>query len=203
MLFCAMDFSGDQESGNYKYLSIVVCTEDFLNRFVKDVKIRRTKGSAISKRIMRRDILSKLDAGKSGCLILCIKTDKEAVLGEITDMARKQRKTIRSESLAYAYDNAVMNSVMQDLDLFLRHHGTSLSEIKVEADHDCVDLLWHVGVHRIEESHTHDIADAVAWDNCRGFEPKGVKSMDITVNLSKRLKRKFSKHKPKIKRHRA
>ena len=198
-----MDFSGDQESGNYKYLGIVVCTKDFLDKFVKDVNLRRTERSATSKRTMRRDILSKLDARKPGCLILCVKTDREAVLAEITNMARRQRKTIRSNSLSYAYDNAVMNSVMQDLEPFLRRHGTSLSEIKVEADHDCVDLLRHASVHRIGESYAHDMADTVAWANCRGSEPEGVKSMDITADLCKSLKRKFSKHRPKIKRHRA
>lgn len=58
-----MDFSGDQESGNYKYLGIVACTEEFLSRFVKDTKLLGIKRSTTNKKAARQNILDKLDAG--------------------------------------------------------------------------------------------------------------------------------------------
>lgn len=198
-MFCAMDFSGNQESGNYKYLAVVACTAEFLNPIISGANLRNTVKSTASKKARRQDILAKLDAEKSGCLALCLKTDKASILSGIVRMAERQKKAPKSESLAYAYDNAVMEGIRVDLDQFLNRHGRSLGDVKIEADHDCKDLLRHANIRQTGESYAHMIADAVAWANNRGDEPRGVKPRDITGHLYKRLKGKFGKRRPRIK----
>ena len=196
-----MDFSGDQESGNYKYLGVVACTEEFLNRFVRGTNLVKMAGSTTDKKAVRRNILSKLDARSPECLVLCVKTDKNSVLSEMAGTLRRQKRTVETSSLEYAYNRAVVDSVRKDLARFLAGHGHSLAEIQVESDGDCRDLLKHSNIRRIKESHAHRMADAVAWANSRGLEPKGVKPQDVTAylhqNLNKQLKKKLKKRKLK------
>lgn len=148
-MFCAMDFSGNQESGNYKYLAVVACTAEFLNPIISGANLRNTVKSTASKKARRQDILAKLDAEKSGCLALCLKTDKASILSGIVRMAERQKKAPKSESLAYAYDNAVVEGIRGDLDQFLNRHGRSLGDVKIEADHDCKDLLRHANIRAV------------------------------------------------------
>ena len=125
----------------------------------------------------------------------CVKTDKGAILSRITGTAQLKKRAPKKEDLAYAYNNAVMDCVREELDLFLKSYKLSLTEIMVEADHDCKELLRHVNIQQTKESHTHMVADAVAWANSRGNEPPGVKSRDATPYLYNKLRDRFGKRK--------
>ena len=74
-MFCAMDFSGNQESGNCKYPAAVACTAEFLDPIVSGANLRNTVRSTAGKKARRQGMLAKLDAGKSECLVLCLKTE--------------------------------------------------------------------------------------------------------------------------------
>lgn len=201
-MFCAMDFSGTLESGNFVYLAVVACTDEFLDQLIGGADLARPVNAIARKKSRRLCILAKLDARKPGCLILCVKTDKSSVLSKINYVMQRQKKNPKTEAIAYAYHNAVMDLVGDELDEFLKRHGESLQEIRVEADHDCWDLLKHTNMRRTGESYAHMVADAVAWANNRGDEPPGAKSLDVTAHAYKTLKAKFGKRKPKIKRRR-
>lgn len=150
-MFCAMDFSGNQESGNYKYLAIAVCTDEFLNSPVSDADLA---GKTAAHKAGRRDTLSRLDA-RPGCLVLCTKTDKSAVSSKTTYMAQRQKKNPKKASPEYAYNDAVLDRTRDDIGGFLKRHGRSLQEIEAEADHDCKDLKarQHAAHQRIARPH--------------------------------------------------
>ena len=201
-VFCAMDFSGDQKSGNYKYLAIVACTEEFLNSLVSSAGLEGTGRSQADKKDRRMSILSKLDASRPGCFALCVKTDKGTILSRITETAQLRKRVPKKEDLAYTYNNTIMECIREDLDRFLKLHKQSLPEIVVEADHDCKELLKHINIQQTEEAHAHMVADTIAWSNNRGDEPPGVRSLDITTHLYNKLKIKFGKRKRRVKQRR-
>lgn len=201
-VFCAMDFSGNQKYGNCIYLAVVACTVEFLNQLIRGANLGTGKADAC-KKARRQSILAELDAKKPGCLILCVKTDKDAVLARITDMARRQKRNPRAESVVSAYHNAVVGYFRNDLDSFLKRHGWSLQEIKVESDHDCEELLKHASIQRTREEYAHMVADAVAWANNRGDEPPGVKQLDVTAHSYRKLRAKFGKRRRKSRRNKA
>ena len=192
-MLCAMDVSGDQKSKNHKYLAVVMCTHEALNSIVKKAGLNRFRKSWAYKHNIRNSVIPHLNKENAGCLVLCVKIEKNATIDKIMERGfmRRSGRTVSNKAMNKLYHKAVIRSVEERLEKFLLAHKQEISGIKVEVDEDCRDIVTESSMSHTEKSYTHMIADATAWSNNRGGKLKGVKEVDITESLTEYLTKKI------------
>ena len=69
-LVFGIDVSGCPESGNYKYMAVFICTEEFLNVVVRRLQLNTVGGGFGTKKKNRKSILDSFKFNSRECLAL-------------------------------------------------------------------------------------------------------------------------------------
>ena len=188
VLLFGIDVSGDPESGNYKYMAVFICTEEFLNAMIRRLKLR-TGGGFGNKKENRKFILATFKFDTPECLALCITIDRKKLLQIAERRVKTGASNLRTNKILYAYNKAAWRSVSGHVEDFIKQHKQDFGDAVFESDGDCIAFLKDVGFKRTAPSYAHMFADAIAWANNAGKAPKGVIEIDATGQIAKALRK--------------
>lgn len=184
----AMDVSGDQYSGNHKFLAVVVGTEEKINAIVKNLGNKKTHMSMIKSKSIKDRIISKVVFDGRESIAFCTRIDMKHVLEPIKSRRTVQRRKGQNRTYRIYY-RAVIHLVRKHIEYFLAPHQCAIHDIHFQCDDDCRNMIKYNGLKHDRPGSAHDLADIVAWANNRCMEPKGVVSIDLTGAIKNRLKK--------------
>lgn len=187
-LVAAMDVSGDQYSGNHKFLAVVVGTEEKINAIVKNLGNSKTHMSMIKSKNIKDRIISEVIFDGRESIAFCIRIDMKHILEPIKSRRTTQRRTGQSR-IYRIYYRAVIYLVRKHIENFLASHRYAIHDIYFQCDDDCRNMIKYNGLKHDEPGSAHDLADIVAWANNRCMEPEGVVSIDLTGAIKGYLKK--------------
>ena len=187
-LVFGIDVSGCPESGNYKYMAVFICTEEFLNVVVRRLQLNTVGGGFDTKKKTENPYLT-LSSLIHANVLLCIKTERKKILQIVESEAKADASNLLTSKIRYAYHQAVWRSVRGRIADFLKQHKQDFDDAVFESDGDCVNFLKDVAVRRTEPSYAHMMADAIAWANNANKAPKGVIEIDATGQIVTALRK--------------
>ena len=168
-LVYAIDVSGNLESGNHKYMGIIVCTGEFHDAIVRNLGLDTIPPN---KHRIREDVLSRVQFRGRECLALCVRIEQNNVLKKMyravpgtKNLGVQRNLSIRKN--IRAYHGTVWYLIRDPIMDFLHRYRQGFEDIVFEADGDCADFLANVGLRHTAPLHAHRFADAIACAQVR------------------------------------
>lgn len=183
-----MDVSGDQYSGNHKFLAVVIGTEEKINAIVKNLGNNKTHMSMIKSKSIKDRIISKVIFDGRESIAFCIRIDMRHILESVKSKRTVHRRTGQNR-IYRIYYKTVIFLIRTYIENFLVNHHCAISEIPFQCGDDCKSMIKYNGVNHDRPGSAHDLADIVAWANNRYMEPKGVVSINLTDEIKNHLKK--------------
>lgn len=189
-LLAGMDASGDQKSGNQKFMAVVIGTEESIVAMTRRLGSDSIHMNMIRNPRERDEILSKIRFDGRTCIGLCVRLERKLVLDGTQKRAKKSPRIYKRRAVS-AYHQLVWDMVRDPVEGFLRQHGCEIRRLGIQCDADCRDFARDRGWHSRPVGSAHMLADIVAWANNHRREPEGTMYMDIHDRLVKSMRRKF------------
>lgn len=187
-LVAAVDVSGDQRSGNHKFLAIVIGTEEKINAIRKNLGNNKIHMSTIKSQSAKERIISKVIFDGRESIAFCLRIDMKHILEPIKSKRTTQKR--KGQKRIYRiYYNAVIYLVRKRIENFLTSHHYAIHDVYFQCDIDCRNMIKDNGLKHDSPGSAHDLADVVAWANNRCVEPKGVIPIDLTEELKNSLEK--------------
>lgn len=189
MLQFAADVSGDEQTGNHKFMALIIATDAFVASTIKRLGTNNIHMNIIQNKQRKDFILStiKFD-GKEG-IAFCVRLDRDIILAEIKN--KNPKRNISRSRIMYNFNYTLMNQMREQIDSFLIKHGHELSDIILQCDSDCQDFAKNNGLCYTDQGDAHTLADIVAWANNRNKEPEGVIPLDLREEITTKMKKRF------------
>lgn len=172
--YVGLDFSGDGEVGNRKFMGIVIGTQEGVNSTAKNLGPRQIHMRTIKDKATKNMIFSKLRFDNSVTMALCIRLDKDCVIKRV-----RLQKNIGHHHPAIrivrAYDYILYRHIQKIIAAFLAKHGYVAQDATFQCDSDCRDFVKSNGLKHDEPGEAHMLADIVAWSKNNGREPEEVR----------------------------
>ena len=189
-MLAGMDASGDQKSGNQKFMAVVIGTEESIVAMTRRLGSDSIHMNMIRNPRERDEILSKIRFDGRTCIGLCVRLERKLVLDGTQKRAKKSSRIYKSRAVS-AYRQLVWDMVRDPVEGFLRQHGCEIRRLGIQCDAECRDFARDRGWHSRPVGSAHMLADIVAWANNHRREPEGTMYMDIHDRLVKSMRRKF------------
>ena len=189
LIVAGMDVSGNPESGNYEFMSIVIGREESLSSLVRRLGTESIYMNRIRDKKRKNNIIATLEFDRTECMALCIRLERNRVLGEFV-YDRKEYKRVQNAKRLRAYHYLLWRAVRVYIEEFLHQHRCGVSDVVFQCDGDCKDFAKDVGLQRAVKGSAHMLADIVAWANAHGKEPSGTARLNLTDMLYKDMKRR-------------
>ena len=184
----AGDAAGGPGFGNNKYLGLLVATEGFIDKTMLDIgHYKRPKQSGENKKF-REEIISRLNFNAEESLAFCIRIDRDIIIDEVLNTLKIRKKKIKRPSISRAYDKILFNSLKKYFEIFALQHDMHFNEVTIESDGDCYDIFRHNNITFTRPKNAHNLADIISHANVINSPPKGVRELDLTNVIRKRLK---------------
>ena len=189
MLLAGVDVSGRPDTGNYKFMSIVIGTEEKIKSLTGKLGTKHIHMHRIHDDKSKSKIISKLDFDGRQCVAFCYRVEFDDAVRKIKNMRRKRniRKRRIYEACYYALWMLIQNKVKK----FLQMHGCAVSDVVFQCDGDSEAFLKTVGLRHSKKGHAYYLSDIVAWANNRGREPHGTISVDLAGKIEMQVKLKI------------
>lgn len=185
-----MDVSGDQKSGNHKFMSFVFGTEESLDAMIRRIGSDQIHMNMIKNKKARDDVIGQVRFDGRECIGFCVRLEKGRAIAKVMQSARQKHR--RGAAKIHGTYHALVWSRMRDrTEAFLRRHGCEVGTIRFQCDADCRNFAKDVGWRYVDRGPAHTLADIVAWANSHGREPKGTVCMDMVDLLDTDLARRF------------
>jgi len=190
MLVAGIDVSGNPQAGNYKFMGIVIGTEEKIRATVKKTGFSRLHMNRIKSGSVQKRIVSEMSFDGKESTAFCVLIDRNAVIKQTKQREMTQRYT---RMKAYrVFNMAVMYHIQKKIREFLTRHGSTVHDIVWQCDGDCGNIVKEGGLTHGNTGSAYYLADVVAWANNHGMEPRGVIHLDFTdrikIELAKALK---------------
>jgi len=184
MLVAGIDVSGNPHTGNYKFMGIVIGTEEKIRAAVKKTGFSMPHMNRIKSRETKRRIVSEMSFDGKESIALCVLIDRNGVIKQ----AKLKRPTQRHAKKIYrVYNKAVMHHVQKKIGGFLTKHGSTIHDVVWQCDGDCRNIVKENGLQYGKTGPAYHLADVVAWANNRGTEPGGTIAADLTGRIGEEL----------------
>ena len=178
--------SGRPGSGNHKFMSIVIGTEEGIGSLMRHVGHGSVHMHDIHDGKDRDKIISKLNFDGKQCIAFCYRIEFDEMIKKISNT--RQRRNVRKRRI-FRIGHYVMWTLVQDqIKKFLQLHKCDTTDVVFQCDGDSVAFLKTAGLKRSHKGHAHSLSDMVVWANNRGTEPQGTVSMDLTDEIERLLK---------------
>jgi len=184
MLVAGIDVSGNPQTGNYKFMGVVIGVKENLDALIRDLQLHELPSSTIKNTSKRSDLASKLRFNRRENIGLCIRIDKD----DIVDSKKKKVKTSKHRALYSRYNQLLFQFLSAELRTFTAQHGVEWTEINFQCDADCQGFIADNNLRSCEKESVHTLADLVAWSNNREKEPEGAIRKDARDWIKKRMK---------------
>ena len=185
-----MDASGDQSSGNQKFMAVVIGTEESVAAMTRRLGSDSIHMNMIKNPRERDEILNKIRFDGRTCIGLCVRLERKLVLDGIQKRAKGTPRIYKRRAVS-TYHQLVWDMVRDPVEGFLRRHDCEIASLGIQCDADCRDFARDRGWHSEPVGSAHMLADIVAWANNHRREPAGTMYMDIHDRLVKSMRRKF------------
>ena len=181
MIVAGVDVSGDPNVGNYKFLGLVMMTQDNVDAMHREMIKRKIHKKDIRSKRCRNGILDCVNFKSDENITLCIRIDRDPTINRIHQM-RKSKNTQKKKILKM-YHYVLFRFLKEKIEDFAIGHGVPITDVYFECDQDCLNMIRDAGLKHGEEGDAHMLADAIAWANNKGMEPQGVISEDLSERL--------------------
>ena len=172
MIVAGMDVSGDQRSGNHKFMSLVFGTQESLDAITRRLGSEQIHMNMIKNQKTRNDIIRQVRFDGIECIGFCMRLEKAQTIARVKKLVgRKHRPSVGKIYKAYHF--LVWRRIRDRIEEFLRHHDCEVRSIRFQCDADCRDFTRDVGWQYVDGGPAYMLADVVAWANSRGREPTG------------------------------
>ncbi len=185
-ILAAMDVSGNPNVGNHEFLSIILCTQQYLDCLKKKLKSKRVRLD-VKNSTTRNLIASELAFEYKDVLALCCRINRDDIINKILRQKTKHRKQPMRHLILRSFNRQVYALLQDKISTFLISKKCDRDEVKFQCDGDCVGFAKDVGLSHIGSNDLHIVADVLAWMNNHGREPPGTVSMDLRNRLQNRV----------------
>jgi len=185
MLVAGIDVSGNPQTDNYKFMGIVIGTEEKIQAAVKKTGFSMPHMNRIKSKRAQKRIVSEINFDGKESIAFCLLIDRSAVIKQ----AKQKRATRRytRNRIYYVYNRAVIYHMQKKIEEFLTKHGSTVHDIVWQCDADCRYIIKENGLKYGNAGSAYHLADVVAWANNRNMEPRGVIPLDFTDRLKEVL----------------
>lgn len=186
-IVAGLDASGDQESGNCKYMALVMGTDEKIDSMVAKIERDYPSMRDIKSRKIRLEIASRMDFAGEECIGICMLVDRQNVLAPIMERIDGGSRMTR-ERIYRRHNRMLMRHMRGGMEGFLLARRLGVHDIRFQCDSDCRDLVRDSGLRYEGPGNAHKMADALAWSNNSGLEPYGAGRMDIAARIRGRIR---------------
>ena len=190
-MLAGMDVSGDPESGNHKFMAIVIGTNESIKALARRLGPEQGHMSRITGRSAKYAILDKVDFDEINRMGLCLRLEKSHIFSNLRDQLRQESSSVANRKMYRAYHALIWSLTRDHVEQFLRQHDFEAHRLIFQCDHDCVSFVRDQGWGCASPGSVHGLADVLAWANRRGIEPKGAVRLDISKPLEERMLKMF------------
>ena len=190
MIVAGMDVSGDQRSGNHKFMSLVFGTQESLDAITRRLGSEQIHMSAIKNRRVRDDIIRQIRFDGIECVAYCIRLKKAQTIAGAKKLAGEKHR-LTAGRIHKTYNFLVWRRIRDRIEEFLRHHGCEVRSIRFQCDADCRNFAKDLGWQYADVGPAHSLADIVAWLNSHGREPKGTVAIDLAGHFDAEMAKRF------------
>lgn len=188
MLLAGVDVSGRPDTGNYKFMSVVIGTDEKIESITKNLGMKNTHMHNISDQGVRDSIISRVNFDGKQCVAFCYRIELDKIIKRINATRAKNVRKRKIFTTCYY----IMWALVQDhVKSFLRKHRCDAHDVVFQCDGDSEAFLKTVGLRPGYKGRAHSLADIVAWANNNKKEPDGVISVDLSGEISRRMTRKM------------
>ena len=188
-----MDVSGENNLGNHKFLAIVIGTEESINSLYCKIGIKELHMRDIQDKQEQEKIIEKISFDGENRITFCIKIDRDKIMNKIRSMRRIKQKRTADSKILKTFHYLLFKEIKEPLELFTIKHKTTVSELFMQCDSDCINIAKDISIQRTKGDKAWRIADVIAWFNNSNIEPKGVIPLDLSTKIQKKLLTKLYK----------
>lgn len=189
-MLAGMDVSGDSESGNHKFMAIVIGTDEGVEALARRLGSKPIHMSSARSRDEKNSIVGKTEFDRKNLMGLCLRLEKKQTFSKLREHSKKHRFTNRRK-LSRTY-HALMWSLLRDrVEQFLQPHNYEVHRLDVQCDSDCRNFVTDCGWRSAKPGPAHALADVLAWGNSHGREPKGTVRLDLSDILYAQMLKRF------------
>ena len=185
MLLAGVDVSGRPGIGNYKFMSIVIGTDEKIESMMRQVGMDNIHMNTIHDEKIHDHIISQLRFDNKQCTAFCYRIELDTAIKNTR--SGRSRNVRKSRIFATCY--YVMWMHMQDqIKSFLQSLQCDIHDVAFQCDSDSEMFLKTAGLRRTHKGQAHSLSDVVAWANNNGKEPYGVVSQDLSEPIERQVK---------------
>ena len=189
-MLAGVDASGDHESGNLKFMAIVIGTNEGVNALARRLGSKSIHMSDIRNPDEKNRIIGKTEFDRKNLLGLCLRLEKKRTLSKLQGNSKKQRFANRKK-MSRTYHALMWRLLRDHMEQFLQPHNYEVHRLDVQCDSDCRNFVTDCGWRSTEPGLAHMLADVLTWGNSHGRELKGTISLDFSDSLYAQMLKRF------------
>ena len=190
-MLAGMDVSGNPESGNHKFMAIVIGTNEGIAGLARRIGPDPVHMSTIRSRDAKSAIIDKVSFDGRNTMGLCLRLEKKRTFARLRSHPKQRRRFVSNKKLSRTYNGLMWNQLRDHVEPFLWSHNFELHRLCVQCDIDCRDFVNDRGLHRASPGPAYMLADVLAWGNSHGREPKGTTYLNLADRLEGQMLRHF------------
>ena len=190
-MLAGMDVSGDQRSGNEKFMAIVFGTDDAVNAMTRRLGSETIHMNMIKSPSVGKNIIDSVSFNGRECIAFCVHLEKNRTLARVKELVARRHRYVNKIKIAQTYHGLAWGMMRDPVESFLRRHRCEVRSIEFQCDNDCRNFAKDAGWRRVSEGPAHTLADIVAWANSHGLEPDGTVTMNLADPLDAATTRRF------------
>ena len=190
-MLAGMDVSGNPESGNHKFMAIVIGTAESIAGVTRRLGPEPVHMCTIRSRDVKKGIIDKVAFDGRNLMGLCIRLERKRTFAKLREGPRQRHRFASNKKLSRTYHNLVWNQLRDHIEPFLRLHKCEVHGLEFQCDYDCASLVRDRGWRRTSPGPAHVLADILAWGNSHEREPKGTTYLNLSDLLEGQMLRHF------------
>jgi len=185
MLLAGMDVSGDDKSGNYKYLAVIIGTEESINRLSDDIGYLPTHISRLGGR-KQNEIIGKMVFDGKSRIAFCIYLKRDEIVDFVKNKRKAKKKRMPIAKIRRTYNYVVMYEVKKFLEKFLLDHNLSITDLLIQCESDCIPFARAGSLkYEYSKAKVYRIADITAYCNNKKLRIPNVNEKNFTKEIPK------------------
>lgn len=184
-----MDVSGDEDNKNYKYLGIVIGTNESIMSLSNDIGPFPERFSRVKPQD-REKIIKKLIFDSKNRMAFCVRLERQKIIKEISNsrIVSKYRK-IGKKKLYNTFEYVIMQQVNKKIREFITVHGVSMNQLIIQGDKDSTYFANAGNFRHQERGAAYRLSDYVAWCNNKNCAPPTVVELDFIGEIPQIMKK--------------
>ncbi|ABK78087.1 hypothetical protein CENSYa_1465 [Cenarchaeum symbiosum A] len=184
-----MDVSGNPREGDYKFMGIVVGSQEIFDRIMKNFNSDPRHDTRYKTNTNRRFFISKLKLKNKEVVALAVTINRDDIINKVRGQLRIKQKGVSSGKIYKAYNYLVWNRSRDRIQEFIVDHHLELCDVIFQCDRDCRMFAKENGLHNADPGNAHFVADLIAWARNNGINIPGMVTIDVTDRLVEALKK--------------